>query len=82
VFGFAVDLDNARLYISERGSWPGGAPDSAGGDDLIHGRGYRMMLTSSVAVNEFLHSGALSVNLGEKGFVYSVPAGYRPLQPR
>jgi hypothetical protein len=41
-----------------------------------------MMLTSSVAVNEFLRSGALAVNLGNRGFVYSVPAGYRPLQPR
>ena len=77
-----VDLDNGRLYISESGAWPDGEPGSAGGAELIHGRGYRMMLTSSVAVNEFLRSGTLTVNLGEKGFVYSVPAGYRPLQPR
>jgi uncharacterized protein YecT (DUF1311 family) len=82
VFGFAVDLDNGRLYISDSGAWPEGEPGSAGGSALIHGRGYRMMLTSSVAVNEFLRSGTLGVNLGEKGFVYSVPAAYRPLQPR
>ena len=82
VFGFALDLDNGRLYISDSGAWPEGEPGSAGGDELIHGRGYRMMLTSSVAVNEFLRSGTLAVNLGDRGFVYSVPAGYRPLQPR
>jgi uncharacterized protein YecT (DUF1311 family) len=82
VFGFAVDLDNGRLYIGDSGAWPDGEPGSAGGSALIHGRGYRMMLTSSVAVNEFLRSGTLTVNLGERGFVYSVPAGYRPLQPR
>ncbi|PYR32320.1 MAG: hypothetical protein DMF92_02510 [Acidobacteria bacterium] len=82
VFGFAVDLDNGRLYVGESGAWPDGEPGSAGGNALIQGRGYRMMLTSSVAVNEFLRSGTLTVNLGERGFVYSVPAGYRPLQPR
>jgi hypothetical protein len=56
-FGFALDLDNGRLYISESGVGHDGDPGSAGGDSLIPGRGYRMMLTSSVAVNEFLRSG-------------------------
>jgi len=71
-----------RPYVGESGAWPDGEPGSAGGDALIHGRGYRMMLTSSVAVNEFLRSGTLTVNHGERGLVYSVPAGYRPVQPR
>ena len=41
-----------------------------------------MMLTSSVAVNDFLRSGALNINLGEGAFAYAMPEGYRPLQPR
>jgi hypothetical protein len=80
--GFAMDLDNGKLYMSDRGAWENGDPGSAGGSDLPRGRSYGMTLTSSVAVNDFLRSGALNVNLGETGFVYAVPAGYRPLQPR
>jgi uncharacterized protein YecT (DUF1311 family) len=80
--GFAVDLDDGKLYTSESGEWRDGRPGSAGGSDILRGRSYRMMLSSSVAVNDFLRSGALAVNLGESGFVYAVPAGYRPLQPR
>jgi uncharacterized protein YecT (DUF1311 family) len=82
LIGFAVDLDNGKLYISENGDWNDGRPGSAGGDDVPRGRSYRMMLTSSVAVNDFLRSQALNINLGERGFVYAVPDGYRPLQPR
>lgn len=78
--GFAVDLDNAKLYGSKNGSWEGGAPGSSGGLDLIRGRAYKGQLTSSVAINPFLNSHFLDVNFGDRAFAYHLPDGYSPLQ--
>jgi uncharacterized protein YecT (DUF1311 family) len=80
VIGFAVDLDNGKLYTSQDGAWQGGAPGSAGGLDLLKGRTYKAYLDSSAAVNAFLKAHALELNYGDHGFVYHVPDGYKPLE--
>jgi uncharacterized protein YecT (DUF1311 family) len=80
--GFAIDLDNAKLYGSKNGAWEGGAPGSSGGLDLIRGRAYKGQLTSSVAINPFLNSHFLDVNFGDRAFAYHLPDGYSPLQAR
>src|SRR6266436_5456643 len=54
--GYALDLDNGKLYISINGEWDGGAPGSSGGLDLIRGRAYKGELSSSVSINPFLSS--------------------------
>ena len=80
VIGFAVDLDNGKLYTSHDGAWEGGAPGSAGGLDLLKGRTYKAYLDSSAAVNAFLKAHSLELNYGDHGFVYHVPDGYKPLE--
>lgn len=78
--GFALDLDNGKLYTSQDGTWEGGAPGSAGGIDILKGRMYKAYLTSSTAVNPFLKAHALELNYGDHGFVYHMPDGYKPLE--
>ncbi len=78
--GFAVDLDNGKLYTSQDGAWEGGGPGTAGGLDLLKGRTYKAYLSSSSAVNPFLKAHALDLNYGDRGFVYHVPDGYKPLE--
>ena len=78
--GFALDLDNGKLYTSQDGAWEGGAPGSAGGVDLLKGRTYKAYLNSSSAINQFLKAHALELNYGDRGFVYHVPDGYKPLE--
>ena len=78
--GFALDLDNGKLYTSQDGAWEGGAPGSAGGIDILKGRIYKAYLTSSTAVNPFLKAHALALNYGDHGFVYHLPDGYKPLE--
>jgi uncharacterized protein YecT (DUF1311 family) len=78
--GFALDLDNGKLYTSQDGAWDGGAPGTAGGIDILKGRSYKAYLTSSTAVNPFLKAHALELNYGDRGFVYHVPDGYKPLE--
>lgn len=78
--GFALDLDNGKLYTSQDGAWEGGAPGTAGGIDILKGRSYTAYLTSSTAVNAFLKAHALELNYGDRGFVYHVPDGYKPLE--
>jgi hypothetical protein len=78
--GFAVDLDNGKLYTSQDGAWEGGGPGSAGGADLLKGRTYKAYLSSSSAVNPFLKAHALDLNYGDRSFVYHVPDGYKPLE--
>jgi uncharacterized protein YecT (DUF1311 family) len=78
--GFAVDLDNGKLYLSKNGSWYGGAPGSSGGLDLMRGRAYKAQLSSSVSINSFLTSHLLDVNFGDREFTYHIPDGYGPLQ--
>lgn len=79
--GFAVDLDNGKLYTSHDGAWEGGAPGTAGGLDLLKGRVYKAYVDSSAAMNPFLKSHVLELNYGDHGFVYHLPDGYKPLEP-
>lgn len=79
--GFAVDLDNGKLYTSQDGTWDGGAPGSAGGLNLLQGRTYKAFLNSSSAVNDFLKKHALEMNYGGHAFLYHLPDGYKPLEP-
>jgi len=78
--GFAIDLDNAKLYISKNGTWFVGTPGSSGGVDLLHGRAYKGLFSSSVSLNQFLSSHMIDVNFGERAFAYHLPDGYSPLQ--
>lgn len=78
--GFAVDLDNGRLYIRHDGEWNGGAPGSAGGIELMGSRAHFGEITSSVSLNALLKSGAISVNWGSRPFAHDAPDGYRPLE--
>jgi uncharacterized protein YecT (DUF1311 family) len=80
--GFALDLDNGKLYESANGTWTGGAPGSSGGLDLLRGRSYKGWITSSVALNGILKSQAFDVNCGDRAFVYHTPDGYSPFQHR
>ena len=79
--GYAIDLDNGKLYVSQNGAWDGGNPGSSGGLDLIRGRAYKGELSSSVSINAFLTSHSLDVNFGDRAFTYHIPDGYTPLQP-
>ena len=79
--GFAVDLDNAKLYISQNGSWMDGKPGSSGGLDLLRGRAYKGEFTSSTSLNQFLSTHNLDVNFGDRAFAYHLPDGYSPFQP-
>ncbi|HEV2196728.1 MAG TPA: hypothetical protein VGR55_14185, partial [Candidatus Acidoferrum sp.] len=78
--GFAMDLDNGKLYTSQDGSWEGGTPGTSGGLDLLRGRTYKAYLNSSSAINQFLKTNALEMNYGGHGFLYHVPDGYKPLE--
>jgi uncharacterized protein YecT (DUF1311 family) len=78
--GFALDLDNGKLYTSQDGAWQGGAPGTAGGIDILKGRVYKAYLNSSAAMNPFLKTHAVDLNYGDRGFVYHVPDGYKPLE--
>jgi uncharacterized protein YecT (DUF1311 family) len=80
--GFAVDLDNGKLYTSQDGAWEGGGPGTAGGVDLLKGRTYKAYLSSSSAVNPFMKARALDLNYGDRAFLYHLPDGYRPLEAR
>jgi len=80
--GFAVDLDNGKLYTSQDGTWEGGGPGTAGGLDLLKGRTYKAYLSSSSALNPFMKAHALDLNYGERTFLYHVPDGYKPLEAR
>jgi hypothetical protein len=82
MLGFAVDLDNGKLYTSQDGAWEGGGPGSAGGADLLKGRTYKAYLSSSSAVNPFLKAHALDLNYGDRAFLYHLPDGYKPLEAR
>jgi uncharacterized protein YecT (DUF1311 family) len=78
--GFALDVDNGKLYLSKNGEWYEGNPGSSGGLDLLRGRAYKGELSSSVSLNPFLGSHLIDVNFGERAFAYHMPDGYSPLQ--
>ncbi|HWR77519.1 MAG TPA: lysozyme inhibitor LprI family protein [Thiobacillus sp.] len=79
-YGFAVDLENGKLYRHVDGEWLVAAPGSAKGMDLKLNRRYFVKVTSSAPVFNPLRSpvNVVSINTGEKAFDYSLPAGYRP----
>jgi uncharacterized protein YecT (DUF1311 family) len=79
-FGFAVDLENGKLYRHVDGEWLAAVPGSAKGMDLKLNRRYLVKVTSSAPVFNPLRSpvNVVSINTGEKAFDYSLPAGYRP----
>jgi len=79
--GFALDLDNGKLYESKDGTWFNGTPGSSGGLDILRGRTYKGWVTSSVALNPILKAKAFDINFGERAFVYHTPDGFAPLQP-
>jgi uncharacterized protein YecT (DUF1311 family) len=79
--GFAIDLDNGKLYLSKNGQWYEGNPGSSGGLDLMRGRDYKGQFSSSVSLSPFLSTHLIEVNFGERGFAYHMPDGYGPLQP-
>jgi uncharacterized protein YecT (DUF1311 family) len=78
--GFAMDLDNGKLYASQDGAWSGGVPGSSGGLDILRGRTYKAYLNSSTAINQFLQVHALELNYGDHAFLYHLPDGYKPLE--
>lgn len=78
--GFAVDLDNGKLYASENGAWTSGTPGSNGGLDLLRGRSYKGWVTSSVLLSPLFKAHAFDVNFGDRAFVYHTPDGYAALQ--
>jgi uncharacterized protein YecT (DUF1311 family) len=79
-YGFAIDLENGKLYRHVDGAWLVATPGSAKGMDLKLNRRYYVKATSSVPVFNPLRSLAtvVSINTGEKAFEYSLPAEYRP----
>jgi uncharacterized protein YecT (DUF1311 family) len=78
--GYAIDLDNGKLYVRMNGEWNGGGPGSSGGINITPGRESVGILYSSVAIDSFLKSRLLDVNFGERAFAYHLPDGYSPLQ--
>jgi uncharacterized protein YecT (DUF1311 family) len=81
VYGFAVDLDNGRLYTRDAGAWDDGAPGSAGGMAITPGREYVAYLNSSIALDALIAARAVVMNIGAENFAYAIPDGYRPFPP-
>jgi uncharacterized protein YecT (DUF1311 family) len=79
LYGFAVDLDNGKLYVSRNGEWKQGEPGSNLGQDLKLGRAYYATLfTSTEAVSPYLEKWAIVPNFGDRHMTYALPAGYSP----
>jgi uncharacterized protein YecT (DUF1311 family) len=78
--GYAIDLDNGKLYVRKNGEWENGAPGSSGGLNLTLGRPSLGILYSSVAIDSLLKSHLLDINFGDRAFAYHMPDGYSPLQ--
>jgi uncharacterized protein YecT (DUF1311 family) len=78
--GYALDLDNGKLYVRKNGEWENGVPGSSGGINLTPGRESVGILYSSVAIDSFLKSRLLDVNFGDRAFAYHLPDGYSPLR--
>lgn len=82
LIGFALDLVDARFYVSMQGEWRNGAPGSSGGLPTMPGRTYRCGLESTVEVAPLINNKLIDVNFGDHPFMYVVPAGYRPIADR
>ena len=73
--GFALDLDNQKLWFSLNGTWMGGGSPTAGTNAAF---------TNLTAGDTYfpcadVYSTSSSFNFGQKTFVYGAPAGYRSL---
>lgn len=78
-YGFAVDLDNGKLYISKNGAWQNGEPGSNLGHDLKLGRDYfGGFRVSADSVAPYLERKAIVPNFGDSAMTYALPAGYSP----
>lgn len=80
VVGLAVDLDSGWVYLRSDGQWHGAAPGQAGGIQTPPRLPTRIGLTSSVSMTDMIKDGLISLNFGERPFVYAVPDGYKPLK--
>jgi uncharacterized protein YecT (DUF1311 family) len=79
-YGFAVDLDQGKLYVSRNGQWENGEPGSSRGHDLKLGRTYySFFMVSADSPTPYIERGALAPNFGgDKAMTYALPAGYKP----
>ena len=78
-YGFAVDLDNGKLYTSQNGEWLRGDPGSNGGVDLKLGRNYFAAFSVSAdSITPYLDRKAIVPNFGDVAMAYALPAGYSP----
>lgn len=76
-YGFALDLDAGRLYISMNGAWPNGEPGSAGGIPAKVGGEYRCGVESTMPIGPLVERGLLAVNYGiPHSFPYRIPSGF------
>jgi hypothetical protein len=76
VLGLALDLDGGFVYIQQDGVWKD-APGVAGAVVMPLTGPYVGMIYSSAQVRELIERGLVKVNVGERPFAFSAPAGYR-----
>jgi len=76
-YGFALDLDVGRLYISVDGAWPNGEPGSMRGVTVQAGGEYKCGAESTMPIGPLIERGLLTVNYGiPHSFPYHLPLGY------
>lgn len=76
-YGFALDLDAGRLYISVDGAWPNGEPGSMRGVATQAGGEYKCGAESTMPIGPLIERGLLTVNYGiPHSFPYHLPLGY------
>ena len=76
-YGFALDLDAGRLYISTNGAWQNGEPGSARGIPAKVGGEYRCGVESTMPIGPLIERGLLAVNYGiPHSFPYRIPSGF------
>jgi len=82
-YGFAVDLDNGKLYYSRNGEWARGEPGSNLGQDIKLGQNYSVaFMVSADDIVPYLERKALVPNFGDSAMTYALPAGYSPWRNR
>lgn len=75
--GFAIDLDNGKMYIHQNGRWRDGPPNEATGKKIRQGQSYVCAIDSTVATRPLLDSKQLQLNLGESPFRYAPPGNFK-----
>lgn len=76
VIGVAVDLDAKKFFHHRDGSWKGKPPSSGNGLILPSGDYFVAEVSSSISMSSLIKEKVLSVNFGDRPFVYPLPAGY------